>query len=161
NLFRDYWRNPEATRKAFAPLTLPSPPSDGGEGQKRGWFDTGDLGQLDERGFLPLVGRSNQLIITSGYNVHPQVVERVVTACPGVRESAVFGLPDDVRGERVAVAVVRENPALDEDHLRAFWSERLVDYQRPSVVHFVEALPRNAMGKVLLGELREMLAGKR
>src|SRR5262249_33982816 len=79
NLFRDYWRNPEATRKAFA----------------GGWFDTGDLGQLDERGFLTLVGRSNQLIITSGYNVYPQVVERVVNACPGVRESAVFGLADD------------------------------------------------------------------
>jgi malonyl-CoA/methylmalonyl-CoA synthetase len=145
NLFREYWRNPEATRKAFA----------------GGWFDTGDLGQLDERGFLTLAGRSNQLIITSGYNVYPQVVERVVNTCPGVRESAVFGIADDVRGERVAVAVVRDDPTLDEDYLRAFWSERLVDYQRPSVVVFVEVLPRNTMGKVLLGTLREMLVGKR
>src|SRR6185369_7716668 len=73
NLFREYWRNPEATRKAFA----------------TGWFDTGDLGHLDENGFLTLVGRSNDLIITNGYNVYPQVVERALNACPGVRESAV------------------------------------------------------------------------
>jgi malonyl-CoA/methylmalonyl-CoA synthetase len=138
NLFREYWRNPEATRKAFVD----------------GWFDTGDLGQRDTHGFLTLAGRSNQLIITNGYNVYPQVVERVVNACPGVRESAVFGVPDEMRGERVAVAVVRDNPALDEGTLRAFWSERLVDYQRPSVVNFIESLPRNAMGKVMLDALR-------
>ena len=120
-----------------------------------GWFDTGDLGQLDDRGFLTLVGRSNQLIITNGYNVYPQVVERVVNACPGVRESAVFGMSDPVRGERVAVAVVRADPTLDEGILRAFWDERLIDYQRPAVVFFVESLPRNAMGKVLLDALRQ------
>lgn len=142
NLFREYWRNPEATRKAFAD----------------GWFDTGDLGQLDDRGFLTLVGRSNQLIITNGYNVYPQVVERVVNACPGVRESAVFGISDSVRGERVAVAVVRDDPTLDEGVLRAFWDERLIDYQRPAVVFFVESLPRNAMGKVLLDALRQAQA---
>ena len=140
NLFREYWRNPEATRKAFSDE----------------WFDTGDLGHLDARGFLTLAGRSNQLIITNGYNVYPQVVERVVNACPGVRESAVFGVSDDVRGERVAVAVVRDVPSLDEDTLRAFWGERLVDYQRPSVVFFVESLPRNAMGKILVDALRKV-----
>src|SRR5439155_11409908 len=70
NLFREYWRNPEATRKAFVPLPLPSPPE--GEERVRGaWFDTGDLGQLDAHGFLTLAGRSNQLIITNGYNVYP------------------------------------------------------------------------------------------
>src|SRR5439155_18312105 len=117
--------------------------------------ETGDLGQVDDGGFLTLVGRSNQLIITNGYNVYPQVVERVVNACPGVRESAVFGIPDAVRGERVVAAVVSDDPTLDEDALRAFWGERLVDYQRPTVVFFVETLPRNAMGKVLLDVLRQ------
>src|SRR5262249_17221171 len=114
NLFREYWRNPEATKKAFA----------------SGWFDTGDLGSLDANGFLTLAGRSNDLIITSGYNVYPQVVERVVNECPGVRESAVFGVSDPVRGEAVATAVVRNDPALDEDRVRTFVADRLVDYQR-------------------------------
>jgi malonyl-CoA/methylmalonyl-CoA synthetase len=143
NLFRAYWNNPEATRAALA----------------SGWFDTGDLGKRDASGFLTLVGRKHDLIITNGFNVYPQVVERVVNACPGVRESAVLGIPDARRGERVVAVIVRDDPALDLASLRAFWSERLVDYQRPSDVRFIEALPRNAMGKVLRRELREQLSG--
>jgi acyl-CoA synthetase (AMP-forming)/AMP-acid ligase II len=141
NLFRDYWNKPEATRAAFA----------------SGWFDTGDLGFFDDNGFLTLVGRISDLIITNGFNVYPQVVERVINDCPGVRESAVFGLPDGRRGERVIAVIVRDDPALDENRLRAHWSERLVDYQRPVAVLFVDALPRNAMGKVLRRELREQI----
>jgi len=137
NLFRDYWRKPDATRAAFA----------------SGWFDTGDLGARDEAGFLTLVGRKNDLIITSGFNVYPQVVERVINECPGVRESAVVGTPDRKRGERVVAAVVRNDKNLSERTLRAHLSERLVDYQRPSEIVFVEALPRNAMGKVMRREL--------
>jgi malonyl-CoA/methylmalonyl-CoA synthetase len=142
NLFREYWRNPEATRKAFA----------------TGWFDTGDLGAVDERGFLTLAGRSNDLIITSGYNVYPPVVERVVHACPGVREAVVAGLPDEVRGERVVAFVVRDDPALDEARLLAFCALRLIDYQRPRQVFFVDALPRNALGKVLRRDLVQRAA---
>lgn len=141
NLFPEYWRKPDATRAAFA----------------SGWFDTGDLGQRDSSGFLTLVGRKNDLIITNGYNVYPQVVERVVNDCPGVKESAVLGLPDERRGERVAVAVVKSDPALDEERLKAHWGERLIDYQRPLTVVFVDSLPRNTMGKVLRRELREVL----
>jgi malonyl-CoA/methylmalonyl-CoA synthetase len=139
NLFREYWRKSEATQTAFA----------------SGWFDTGDLGFRDEAGLLTLVGRSNDLIITSGFNVYPQVVERVINACPGVRESAVVGVPDARRGERVVAIIVRADETLDEDRLRAFWNDRLIDYQRPKTVIFVDALPRNAMGKVLRRELRE------
>ncbi|MCI0376568.1 MAG: AMP-binding protein [Gemmataceae bacterium] len=155
NLFREYWRQPEATKSAFA----------------SGWFDTGDLGFLTPltptlspprgegtfSGFLTLVGRKNDLIITSGFNVYPQVVERVINSCPGVRESAVLGIPDKRKGERVAAVVVRDDPALDEQQLRAFWNSRLVDYQRPKDVVFVDALPRNALGKVLRRELREQI----
>lgn len=141
NLFREYWRQPEATRDAFA----------------TGWFDTGDLGARDAAGFLTLVGRKHDLIITSGFNVYPQVVERVINSCPGVRESAVLGIPDPRKGERVAAAVVRDDPTLDDDRLRAFWNERLVDYQRPKDIVFVDALPRNALGKVLRRELREWI----
>jgi malonyl-CoA/methylmalonyl-CoA synthetase len=141
NLFREYWRNPEATRAAFA----------------SGWFDTGDLGTRDPAGFLTLVGRKHDLIITSGFNVYPQVVERVINGCPGVRESAVVGLPDDRRGERVVAVVVRDDPSLDERRLRAHCGELLVDYQRPASIAFADTLPRNAMGKVLRRELRDRL----
>jgi malonyl-CoA/methylmalonyl-CoA synthetase len=152
NLFREYWK-----RTSESPLTPgPSPPEYRGRGETEdGWFDTGDLGYLDEAGFLTLVGRKNDLIITSGYNVYPQVVERVINECPGVRESAVLGVPDDRKGERVVAFVVRDDPALDEDRLRTFWNDRLVDYQRPKQVVFVDALPRNTMGKVLRKQLRD------
>jgi malonyl-CoA/methylmalonyl-CoA synthetase len=141
NLFREYWRNPEATREALA----------------FGWFDTGDLGSRDAGGFLTLVGRKNDLIITNGFNVYPQVVERAINECPGVRESAVLGVPDKRRGERVVAAVVRSDEMLSVRALKAYLSERLVDYQRPADILFVAALPRNSMGKVLRRELREQL----
>jgi len=137
NLFREYWRKPDATRAAFSD----------------GWFDTGDLGSLDAQRFLTLVGRKNDLIITSGYNVYPQVVERVVGECPGVQECAAFGVPDRERGERVAVAIVRSDATLDEARLRAWCSERLVHYQHPRTLLFVDALPRNSLGKILRREL--------
>jgi malonyl-CoA/methylmalonyl-CoA synthetase len=142
NLFRAYWRRPEATRDAFA----------------SGWFETGDLGTRDDQGFLTLVGRKHDLIITNGFNVYPQVVERVINECPGVRESAVIGVPDKRRGERVVAAVVRADEALSERSLRTYLGERLVDYQRPAEIIFVPALPRNAMGKVLRRELRDQLS---
>ena len=120
NLFREYWRKPDATREAFA----------------AGWFDTGDLGSRDASGFLTLVGRKNDLIITNGFNVYPQVVERVINECPGVRESAVLGVPDKRRGERVVAAVVRSDETLSERALRTYLGERLVDYQRPADLRF-------------------------
>jgi malonyl-CoA/methylmalonyl-CoA synthetase len=89
NLFREYWGNREATSRAFT----------------EGWFDTGDLGFRDRNGFLTLVGRKHDLIITNGYNVYPQVVERVLSACPGVADVAVVGIPDQRRGEQVVAAV--------------------------------------------------------
>ncbi len=141
HLFREYWRKPDLTRAAF----------------ETGWFDSGDLGCRDGAGFLTLVGRKNDLIITNGFNVYPQVVERVINECSGVSESAVVGVPDDRRGERVVAVVVRGDPSLDEAQLRAHWNERLVDYQRPLTVLFADSLPRNAMGKVLRRELREQI----
>jgi malonyl-CoA/methylmalonyl-CoA synthetase len=144
NLFHEYWQRPDATRTAFA----------------GGWFETGDLGVLDVHGYLTLAGRKHDLVITSGFNVYPPVVEQVINACPGVRESAVIGAADPRRGERVVAMVVREDPALDERTLRGFCTERLVDYQRPVEFHFVADLPRNAMGKVLRRELRARLDGK-
>jgi malonyl-CoA/methylmalonyl-CoA synthetase len=142
NLFAAYWRKPDATREAFA----------------SGWFETGDLGFRDAGGFLTLVARKNDLIISNGFNVYPQVVERVINECPGVRESAVVGVPDRKRGERVVAVVVRTDEALTERGLRTYLVDRLVDYQRPVDIVFVPALPRNAMGKVLRRELRDQLS---
>ena len=139
NLFREYWKQPEATTEAF----------------HSGWFDTGDLGYLNGHGFLTLVGRKSDLIITNGFNVYPQVVERVINECPGVLESAVIGIPDKRRGERVVAAVVRSDPALNENRLRIHWNERLVHYQQPIDVVFVKMLPRNAMGKITRRQLRD------
>jgi malonyl-CoA/methylmalonyl-CoA synthetase len=144
NIFRSYWNKPEATQNAF----------------KTGWFETGDLGQVDERGFLTLVGRQHDLIIVSGYNVYPQVVERVLGECPGVGECAVLGLPDSQRGERVAAAIVRTDATLDEARIRAWVSERLIHYQQPKSLLFVDALPKNSLGKILRRELREQFAAQ-
>jgi len=142
NLFREYWNNPAQTRAAFS----------------GGWFDTGDLGSRDAAGFLTLVGRKHDLIITSGYNVYPQVVERVLSECPGVKECAVCGLPDAQRGERVAAVVVRSDATLDEGRLREWLSERLVHYQQPKAIMFVESLPRNSLGKIARKELQSSFA---
>lgn len=139
NLFAGYWNNPSATAAAFTD----------------GWFDTADLGSLDEHGFLTLVGRKNDLIITNGFNVYPPVVERILDACPGVGESAVFGVADARRGERVMAAIVRADPGLDEAAVRRFLTDRLVDYQRPARIVFVDELPRNLLGKVLRRELAD------
>jgi malonyl-CoA/methylmalonyl-CoA synthetase len=141
-LFKEYWRKPEATREAL----------------RGGWFHTGDVGCLDAGGFLTLVGRSNDLIITNGYNVYPQVVERVLNSCPGVRESAVVAIPDEIHGECIVAVVVRLDPALDESKLRSWWTQRLVHYQQPRQLIFTDDLPRNAMGKVLRSRLRDSLS---
>lgn len=144
NLFRQYWNNPDATQTAFTD----------------GWFDTGDLGCRDAAGFLTLVGRKHDLIITGGYNVYPQVVERVIGKCPGVQECAVLGLADRERGEAVAAVIVRDSPALDEAALRAWCRARLVHYQQPRSVLFVESLPKNNLGKVLRRDLRELFGNR-
>ena len=108
-------------------------------------------------GFLTLVGRQHDLIIVSGYNVYPQVVERVLGECPGVRECAVFGVPDRQRGERVAAAIVRSDASLDEARLRAWLADRLVHYQQPREYVFLDSLPKNSLGKVLRRDLRNQL----
>ena len=144
-IFTHYLNRPEATAEAFA---------------HEGYFATGDLGFVNQQGYLTLIGRKVDLIITKGFNVYPPMVERVLNDCPGVKESAVFGLPDDLRGEKV-VAMVVIDPAADKEatprNIRDFCRERSVDYQVPSEVYFVDELPRNAMGKVLKRELRDEL----
>jgi malonyl-CoA/methylmalonyl-CoA synthetase len=141
NVFGGYWGNPEATAAAFDP---------------DGWFRTGDLGSFDERGYLRIEGRTKELIITGGYNVHPREVEELLLEHPGVAEAAVVGAPSEEWGEQVAAFVVPADPAAppDRDELLAFAAERLAGFKRPRILRYVEALPRNALGKVLKHELR-------
>ncbi len=117
-----------------------------------GWFRTGDLGELDEDGHLRLVGRSKELIISGGLNVHPREVEEVLSEFPGVREVAVVGRPSHEWGEAVTAVVVAEQP-LELAAVRAFAARRLADYKLPKSIELVDALPRNALGKLLRHEL--------
>ena len=142
NLFKDYWRKPQVREKSF---------------DSHGFFATGDLGYLDADGFLTLVGRKKDLIITDGLNVYPAVVERVINGFPQVRESAVIGLEDQRRGERVVAVVVPEG-TLDIGALRTYCRERLANYQIPREFHTLQELPRNTMGKVLKRELKKSCA---
>jgi malonyl-CoA/methylmalonyl-CoA synthetase len=135
-----YWRHPEATRDAFT---------------DDGWFKTGDLGTLDDDGYLTLTGRARELIIRGGFNVYPQEVEAVIASLPGVREVAVVGLPDADLGERVgAVISVESGHRLEPEQVVDHCRRHLAGYKSPSVVAFVAALPRNTMGKLLRHELR-------
>ncbi|HEU4656914.1 MAG TPA: AMP-binding protein [Capillimicrobium sp.] len=142
NVFSGYWRRPDATAEAFT-----------GDG----WFRTGDLGALDDDGYLRIHGRSKELIITGGFNVYPREVEDVLRGHPAVADVAVAGLPDPEWGETVAAWIVPADGGadvdVDVDAILAFAAERLAGYKRPRTVRLVAELPRNALGKVLKHEL--------
>src|SRR5262245_25573987 len=115
-----------------------------------GWLRSGDLGYLDDDGFLYLVGRKKDLIVRGGHNVYPTDIESVILEHPEVREAAVVGVPHDVLGEDIAAFVVRKpDAAVGGDELQAFCADHLADYKRPRQVNFVDELPRNATGKVM------------
>jgi malonyl-CoA/methylmalonyl-CoA synthetase len=141
NVFLGYWRMPEKTASEF---------------RADGFFITGDLGVVDERGYVSIVGRGKDLIISGGLNVYPKEVETEIDALPGVEESAVFGLPHPDFGEAVTAAVVlKPSAALTEAEVIGALRERLAAFKLPKRVVFVGALPRNAMGKVQKALLRE------
>ena len=140
NVFKGYWRMPEKTAAEF---------------RADAFFITGDLGVVDARGYVSIVGREKDLIITGGLNVYPKEVEGEIDCLPGVEESAVFGVPDPDFGEAVcAVVVLRAGAALTEAEVIGALEARLARFKRPRRVTFVDALPRNAMGKVQKAVLR-------
>jgi malonyl-CoA/methylmalonyl-CoA synthetase len=140
NVFKGYWRMPEKTEAEF---------------RKDGFFITGDLGKIDERGYVHIVGRGKDLIITGGYNVYPKEIESEIDAIPGVIESAVIGVPHPDFGEGVTAVVVREKGAkLDEKQILAVIEDRLAKFKLPKRVILVDDLPRNTMGKVQKNILR-------
>ena len=142
HVFAGYWRRPEATAQAFTP---------------DGWFRTGDIASLDPDGYVRIVGRARDLVITGGYNVYPREVELVLDEQPGVAESAVIGLPHPDLGEAVTAVVVPADPACPprEAELVAALKREMAPYKVPRRILFVQALPRNTMGKVQKQALRE------
>jgi long-chain acyl-CoA synthetase len=138
-----YWRKDAETKKAFR-----------GE-----WFHTEDLCSIDERGYIRVIDRLKDMIITGGENVYPAEVEKVLHLCPGVKESCVIGTPHPTWGEAVtAVCVLREGEAMKPDELIRYCKGKIAGYKVPKVVHIVPELPRNAAGKVLKNELRQQYA---
>jgi len=147
NVFSGYWRMPDKTREEFT---------------DDGYFRTGDLGEWLPNGYLKIVGRSKDLIITGGLNVYPKEIEEKIDALPGVAESAVIGVPDPDLGEAVtAVVVARTGHTLSEPDLLAALKSEIAGFKVPKRVHFVADLPRNAMGKVQKNVLRETYSGRR
>jgi malonyl-CoA/methylmalonyl-CoA synthetase len=141
NVFSGYWRMPEKTAAEF---------------RADGFFITGDVGKVDDRGYVHIVGRAKDLVITGGFNVYPKEVEGEIDALPGVIESAVIGVPHKDFGEGVTAIVVKQKGAtVDEAQVMAALEGRLAKFKQPKRVIFVDDLPRNAMGKVQKAALRE------
>ena len=125
-----------------------------------GWLPTRDMGWLDEDGYIFLAGRKDDMIIRGGENIAPAEVEAVIYSHPGVDEAAVIGLPDVEWGQRVAAIIVpRPGVTLTADEVSEFCRQRLASFKKPEVIHFVDALPKNQMGKVLKKDLRARLSG--
>ena len=141
NVFGGYWRMPEKTREEFT---------------ADGYFRTGDVGTFDPDGYVSIIGRARDLIISGGYNVYPKEIELALDALPGVTESAVIGIPHPDFGEAVAAVVVaRKDAKLDPAALIAELKKNFANYKVPKRIYLVEDLPRNAMGKVQKALLRE------
>jgi long-chain acyl-CoA synthetase len=123
---------------------------------KDGWLFTGDLARVDQDGFCYIAGRKKDMVISSGFNVYPDEVDRVLAAHPAVLEAASIGVPDARRGESVkAFVVLRPGQAASVDDLRAHCGEQLAPYKVPREIEFLDALPRSSVLKVLRRELRE------
>jgi long-chain acyl-CoA synthetase len=135
-----YWQRPDETEKVMTP---------------DGFFRSGDIGIVDERGYFKIVDRKKDMILVSGFNVYPNEVEDVVTQMPGILECAAVGIPDAKAGEAVKLVIVRSNPAIGEADVRAYCEANLTGYKRPKVVEFRNDLPKSNVGKILRRELRD------
>ena len=141
NVFKGYWRMPEKTKEEFT---------------QDGWFKTGDVGKVDERRYISIVGRSKDLIISGGYNVYPAEIEAVINDLPGVAESALVGVPHPDFGEvGVAVVIAKLGVTVDGDAVVASLKAQLANFKIPKKCFVVPELPRNTMGKVQKNLLRE------
>ena len=142
NVFKGYWRMPDKTAAEF---------------REDGFFITGDLGKIDTHGYVHILGRGKDLVISGGFNVYPKEVESEIDAMPGVIESAVIGVPHADFGEGVtAIVVTDKKTTLDEAHVLKALDGRIAKFKMPKRVIFVDDLPRNTMGKVQKKVLRDI-----
>ena len=139
-----YWQRPAETAEVMLP---------------GGWLRTGDVGRMDEHGFIYIEDRKKDMILVSGFNVYPNEIEEVAVSHDGVLEAAAVGLPDEKSGEVVKLFVVRKDPALDEAKLKAYFKENLTGYKVPRVIEFRDELPKSNVGKILRRELRDEATG--
>ncbi|MFT4195517.1 long-chain-fatty-acid--CoA ligase [Ottowia sp.] len=135
-----YWQRPDETAKVMTP---------------DGYFKTGDIGVMDERGYTRIVDRKKDMILVSGFNVYPNEIEDVVAGMPGVLEVAAVGVPDEKTGEAVKLVIVKKDAALTDEAVRAFCRQSLTGYKQPRVIEFRQELPKTPVGKVLRRELRD------
>ncbi len=135
-----YWQRPDETAKVMT---------------ADGFFRTGDIGTVDERGYFKIVDRKKDMVLVSGFNVYPNEVEDVVSQMPGILECAVVGVADAKTGEAVKLVIVRSDPAVTEAQVRAYCETNLTGYKRPKVVEFRTDLPKTPVGKILRRELRD------
>jgi long-chain acyl-CoA synthetase len=134
-----YWQRPDETAKVMT---------------EDGYFKSGDIGVVDERGYFKIVDRKKDMVLVSGFNVYPNEVEEVVANCPGVLECAVVGVPDEKSGEAVKLVIVKKDPDLTEADVREYCAN-LTGYKQPKVIEFRTELPKTPVGKILRRELRD------
>lgn len=139
-VMQGYWKRPRDTSEVLS---------------ADGWLHTGDIGFMDEQGYVQIVDRKKDMILVSGFNVYPNEVENVLAHHPGVLEVGVIGMPDENSGEAVAAVVVKSDPSLTEDALIEFCKEDLTNYKRPRFIFFADELPKTNVGKILRRELRD------
>lgn len=139
-VMKGYWKRPEETATAIDP---------------DGWLHTGDMARMDENGFFYIVDRKKDMILVSGFNVYPNEVEDVIAMMPGVLEVAAVGVPDEKSGEAVKVVIVKKDPALTVEQVKAHAREHLTGYKHPRFVEFRTELPKTNVGKILRRELRD------
>jgi long-chain acyl-CoA synthetase len=135
-----YWQRPDETAKVMT---------------ADGWFKSGDVGVMDERGYFKIVDRKKDMVLVSGFNVYPNEVEDVVAKLDGVMECAVVGVADDKTGEAVKLVIVKKDPALTEEKVREYCKANLTGYKQPRVIEFRTDLPKTPVGKILRRELRD------
>jgi long-chain acyl-CoA synthetase len=135
-----YWQRPDETAKVMTP---------------DGYFRSGDIGTIDERGYFKIVDRKKDMILVNGFNVYPNEVEDVVSQIPGVAECGAVGVPDEKAGEVVKLVIVRGDAQLDEGAVRAHCEAMLAGYKRPRVIEFRSELPKTNVGKILRRALRD------
>ena len=142
-VMRGYWNRPDETANVI---------------DADGWLHTGDMAKMDEKGFFYIVDRKKDMILVSGFNVYPNEVEDVIAMMPGVLEVGAVGVPDEKSGEAVKVVIVRKDPKLTAEEVKAHARENLTGYKQPKYVEFRTELPKTNVGKILRRELREQSA---